>query len=218
MKILRNFSKIWRQTHVHIQPIYFWGCIPTCHDSYLVRIGSYKPAVQSVSQCMQAKHCFPVMAKPLAKKPENFICVLAAGKDYAFCKACHKSVMVTVSCQYNVTRHCQSDDHLGAVTKRMQHALIDQHMRQQQKRADSTLQVTAAELMFCKFAVSKHLFPMGILVKYYGGHWCSLQWRLNPWHPPTECSHGSSRARKKTTGHCRSCSLSALISGSLLKA
>ena len=75
-----------------------------------------------VSQCMQTKHCFRVTAKPLAKKPENFICVLAKGKDYAFCKACHKLVMVTVSCQYNVTRLCQSDDHLGAVTKRMQRA------------------------------------------------------------------------------------------------
>ena len=83
----------------------------------------------SVSRCVQAKCCFPVMAKPPAKKPENFICELAEGKGYAFCKACHKSVMVTVSGQYNVTRHCQSDDHLGAVTKRMQHVLIDQHMR-----------------------------------------------------------------------------------------
>ena len=127
MKILRNFSKIWRQTHVHIQPIYFWGCIPRCHDSYLVRIGSFKPAVQSVSQCMQAKHCFPVMAKPLAKKPENFICVLAAGKDYAFCKACHKLVKVTVSGWYDIVRCCQNDVYLRAVTKRMLHVLINLH-------------------------------------------------------------------------------------------
>ena len=77
---------------------------------------------------------------------------------------------------------------------------IDQHVRQRQKRADSTLQVTAAELMFCKFAVSKHLFLMGILVKYYGGHWCSLQWRLNPWHPQQSVHTGVPEPERRQLG------------------
>ena len=45
-------------------------------------------------------------------------CASAEWKDYAFCKACHKSVKVTVSVQYNDMRHCQSDVHLHVVTKR----------------------------------------------------------------------------------------------------
>ena len=72
-------------------------------------------------------------------------------KKTAFSKACCKLVMVMVSGWYDVMRHRQSDAHLCAVTKRMQHVLIDRHMHQQQKRVDSTQQVTAAEFMCCKF-------------------------------------------------------------------
>ena len=64
-------------------------------------------------------------------------------------------VKVTASGQYDVMKCCQSDAHLHAVTKHMQHVPMDQHMRQQQMRADSTQQVTAAELMFCKFVACK---------------------------------------------------------------
>ena len=60
-------------------------------------------------------------------------------------------VKVTASGQYDVMKCCQSNAHLQAVAEDMQHVPIDQHMRQQQKRADSTQQVTAAELMFWKF-------------------------------------------------------------------
>ena len=80
-----------------------------------------------------------------------FLFVHQLKKKTAFSKACRKSVTVMASGWYDVVRHRQSDAHLCAVTKRMQRVLIDQHMHQQQKRVDSTQQVTAAEFMFCKF-------------------------------------------------------------------
>ena len=64
-------------------------------------------------------------------------------------------VKVTASDQYDVMKCCQSNAHLQAVTEDMQHVPRDQHMRQQQKRADSTQQVTAAELVFWKFVACK---------------------------------------------------------------
>lgn len=61
-------------------------------------------------------------------KPSKTISVLWLKKKTAFCKACHKLVKVTVSGWYDVVRCCQSDAHLRAVTKRMQHVLINLHM------------------------------------------------------------------------------------------